>query len=278
MRHLLGKLKRWWLTLSWPAVTGLVLLAGTVLVVGDAALIEPRWIKVTYLHLDSPARHRFAFITDLHYTGDAAQLRRAAAKLRRLQPEFLLFGGDLAESGPLADAAARQLAALPFPVYMVPGNHDWGELNLARIDAVLRTGGGALLQDATVSLAGGDILVTGVSGWSGRVPVRPPLPRPGSRRVFLSHFPAYVALVRGGPYDLALAGHSHGGQVRLPFRGALILPEDVGPYDKGYFPQTPAGPLYVNPGIGYWYTRLRFLCRPEITVIECGPSGESGRR
>jgi len=67
--------------------------------------------------------------------------------------------------------------------------------------------------------------------------------------------------------DLILAGHSHGGQVRLPFYGPLILPFGVGAYDLGLF-QTSAGPLYVNAGIGYFYANVRFNCRPEITVFE----------
>jgi uncharacterized protein len=55
--------------------------------------------------------------------------------------------------------------------------------------------------------------------------------------------------------------------VRLPFYGALIDGFGVGRYDLGLF-QTPAGPLYVNPGIGWFPWPIRFNCRPEITVFE----------
>ena len=69
-------------------------------------------------------------------------------------------------------------------------------------------------------------------------------------------------------FDLVLAGHSHGGQVRVPFYGSLVLPSHVDEYDMGLF-QTTAGPLYVNPGIGcVGKYDVRFNCRPEITVIE----------
>ena len=65
-----------------------------------------------------------------------------------------------------------------------------------------------------------------------------------------------------------LAGHSHGGQVRIPFYGPVVVPFGVDEYDLGWF-STPNGPLYVNPGIGYIYVyNFRFNCRPEITVIE----------
>jgi len=60
---------------------------------------------------------------------------------------------------------------------------------------------------------------------------------------------------------------SHGGQVRIPFYGPLMLPFGVNQYDLGLF-QTPSGPLYVNAGIGYFHLNVRFNCRPEITVFE----------
>ena len=67
--------------------------------------------------------------------------------------------------------------------------------------------------------------------------------------------------------DLVLAGHSHGGQVRLPWLGALVRPQHVGPYEMGWY-STPAGPLYVNPGIGCLGFDVRFNCRPEVAVFE----------
>jgi len=67
--------------------------------------------------------------------------------------------------------------------------------------------------------------------------------------------------------SLVLAGHSHGGQVRLPFYGPLIVPFGVGRYDLGWF-QTAASPLYDNAGIGYFHLNVRFNCRPEITGFD----------
>jgi uncharacterized protein len=56
--------------------------------------------------------------------------------------------------------------------------------------------------------------------------------------------------------------------VRIPFYGPVVVPFNVGEYDLGLF-ETKAGPLYVNPGIGYLRDfDFRFNCRPEITVIE----------
>jgi len=81
------------------------------------------------------------------------------------------------------------------------------------------------------------------------------------------HYPAWVQNLSTEKYDLMLAGHSHGGQVRVPFYGALMVPFGVGRYDLEMFP-TASGPLYVNPGIGWFPVPIRFNCRPAITVFE----------
>jgi hypothetical protein len=86
------------------------------------------------------------------------------------------------------------------------------------------------------------------------------------KNILLIHYPAWAKEFKE-KFDLILAGHSHGGQVRLPFYGALIVPFSVDEYDLGLF-QTKAGPLYVNAGIGWFPYPIRFNCRPEITVVE----------
>lgn len=81
------------------------------------------------------------------------------------------------------------------------------------------------------------------------------------------HYPLWIEKLGHDTFDVALAGHSHGGQVRLPFIGPLILPFGVGRYDLGLF-RTSSGPLYVGSGLGWFYLNVRFRCRPEITVVE----------
>jgi predicted MPP superfamily phosphohydrolase len=88
-----------------------------------------------------------------------------------------------------------------------------------------------------------------------------------TKNILLMHYPNWVKKLGGLSFDLMLAGHSHGGQVRIPFYGALFVPYGVDEYDMGSF-STPSGPLYVNPGIGWFPWPIRFNCRPEITVFE----------
>ena len=89
----------------------------------------------------------------------------------------------------------------------------------------------------------------------------------GYKRILLEHHPSVIEQLHDEHFDLILAGHTHGGQVRIPFMHQIFPDFDLGRYDKGLF-QTPCGPLYVNPGIGTFHIKARFLCRPEITVIE----------
>jgi len=97
---------------------------------------------------------------------------------------------------------------------------------------------------------------------------QPPLKvNPKTRNILLMHYPAWVKKLGAENFDLILAGHSHGGQVRVPFYGGIIIPYGVGKYEVGRF-ETSAGPLYVGSGVGYFYLNFRFFCRPEITLIE----------
>ena len=92
-------------------------------------------------------------------------------------------------------------------------------------------------------------------------------PAGARRRLLLVHYPLFAERLGGEQFDLILAGHSHGGQVRLPWFGALVVPYDVGRYDLGPF-DTPGGPLYVTSGIGTSVFPLRLGSRPEITVVD----------
>ncbi len=85
--------------------------------------------------------------------------------------------------------------------------------------------------------------------------------------VAIMHYPEYVERLGTRRFDLVLAGRSHGGQVRLPLVGALVLPGRVGRYSLGLY-KTPAGPPYVGSGIGWYRIPARFFRRPEVALIE----------
>jgi predicted MPP superfamily phosphohydrolase len=150
-------------------------------------------------------------------------------------------------------------------MYGIPGNHDyWSGASFAAMSECFAATGGAWFEDEERIIANGKINLIGMARMDSRLPL--PSPKSGMKNILLMHYPAW-ATAFDQKFDLMLAGHSHGGQVRIPFHGPVILPFAVGKYDLGLY-QTKAGPLYVNAGIGWFPYPIRFNCRPEITVIE----------
>jgi predicted MPP superfamily phosphohydrolase len=243
------------------------LLAMPCLTVADAKLIEPTWLKVQRVTLGSNPTHRFVHFSDVHHKGDRAYLQAVVDQINSLAPDFVCFTGDIIEDGKFLDEALAILSGVKFPMYGVPGNHDyWSKISFAPVHQCFNATGGAWLLDESRHIAGGKINLIGITckkANQGQLPLDPQ-----AKNLLLFHYPAWAKKLGGQKFDLMLAGHSHGGQVRIPFFGAPILPYGTAEYDLGRF-QTPAGPLYVNPGIGYIGSYdIRFNCRPEITVIE----------
>jgi predicted MPP superfamily phosphohydrolase len=233
----------------------------------DAKWLEPQWVKVRRIttEADKPS-HRILHFTDIHHKGDRAYLLSVVSKINALSPEFVCFTGDLIEEGRYLTEALEILAGIKSPMYGVPGNHDyWSKVPFEGIAKCFAASGGAWLLDERVITHDGKFSITGASSF--RFKREPFQINPGTRNIFLMHYPAWIEKFAGRKFDLVLAGHSHGGQVRLPFYGPLMVPFGVNQYDMGLF-HTVAGPLYVNPGIGWFPVPIRFNCRPEITVFE----------
>jgi hypothetical protein len=225
---------------------------------------EPTWLKVSRPKLVLPnARTRLVHLTDLHHKGDRAWLDKVVKTVNGLEPQVVCFTGDLVERKEFLPETLEILGGIKAPIFGVPGNHDdWSGINFTEVKKSFQKTGGDWLEDASVLLEGGRLAMVGATAKK----VTPQAPQ-AERRVLLFHYPQWVEKLGGQKFDLMLAGHSHGGQVRLPGIGALILPYQVGRYDLGLF-QTPAGPLYVSAGIGWFMWKLRFNCRPELAVFE----------
>lgn len=231
--------------------------------------VEPGWLKVRQRNLPGagPATGRplrFAHFTDIHFKGQEDRLREAVETVNRLAPDFACFTGDLVEEAGHVEPALRLLSAIRCPLYGVAGNHDhWADVDFDRYREVFAATGGRWLMDEALDLPGSNVRLLGLDHRFS--PLRP---EPGRFNLVLMHYPGWARELpwRG---DLLLAGHSHGGQVRIPGYGALIEPEGTDGYDLGWF-ETASGPLYVNPGLGTFFLDVRLFCRPEITVFAGG--------
>jgi len=230
----------------------------------DGAWIEPSWLSVREVRMPGgPGHVRFAHFTDVHFKGDPEPLARVVDRINRIRPDFACFTGDLIEQARDLPVAVDILRGLRVPLYAVPGNHDLG--CGARLDPLAdccRATGGEWLADRQVSTANGAIELLGIERSPSRL-----RPRAGAFNLLLAHYPSWANRLQDWRCDLILAGHTHGGQVRVPFYGSLITPSHTDGYDLGHF-DTPGGPLYVNPGIGtLGRFEFRFNCRPELTVF-----------
>lgn len=243
---------------------GLTALALPAALGANAGFIESTTLRVTKLKLPGgPGDCRFVHFTDFHYKGDASYAAEMVRTINELAPEFVCFTGDLVEDARFAPEALGFIRQIRAPVFGSPGNHDyWSQVPFPEFERAFEATGGSWLVDRSLVLPEHDLELVGMGA-------RGPLALTAAcagRRLLLMHYPGPARTLQEHRFDLILAGHSHGGQVRLPFLGALIVPHGVGPYDLGYY-DTPAGPLYVNAGIGTYRIPVRWNCPPEITVI-----------
>jgi predicted MPP superfamily phosphohydrolase len=221
-------------------------------------------LRETNLKLNPEGGCRFVHFSDLHYQGDENLASHTVRAINELRPDFVCFTGDLVEDRSYLAEALRFIREIQVPVYGVPGNHDyWSRAPFSEYERAFAATGGAWLPNRRAVLTQHDLELVG-NGITGM----PSLNAPSvSRHLLLIHYPVMADRLGERRFDLILAGHSHGGQVRIPFVGPLVVPSGVGRYDLGRY-ETPGGPLYVNAGIGTLSSfPVRWNCPPEITVI-----------
>lgn len=269
---------------------------GASALLGNAAYarwFEPRWLKVTHrrvplAHSDGAAPIRVLHVSDLHL-GAVIPLEFIQASLRRglaEKPDLIAITGDFA-TGRLADFSdyAHVLSELPAaaPTFACLGNHDGGSwarrftsaegadrtlalLQLANIPCLLNEGRELRVRGRSVQLIGvGDL-------WNEMcLPVdafRATPARGSAMRLVLNHNPDAKTQLQPFDWDVMLSGHTHGGQIRIPFTGAPFAPVKDKRYIDGLY-RWERRWLHVSCGVGNLFG-VRFNCRPEISVLTIG--------
>jgi predicted MPP superfamily phosphohydrolase len=265
--------------LKWGLLGG----AGVVVGVGlDALSVEPGWIDVT--HPVVPVRRlpeawvgvRVALLADFH-VGPLVELRhakRAVELTLEEKPDLVVLAGDFVSSvGAITAEFAGVLARLRAPdgVFASLGNHDhWTDA--VRVREMLAAAGVTLLENRHVILGrdGSTLALAGVEDlWEGQPSAGRALDGLDDDvpRILVSHNPDYVEeMDASAPVDLVLAGHTHGGQVKIPFGPRPILPVKHAKYGAGLV-EGPHCPVYVTRGIGLIGPPVRFNCRPEVAIL-----------
>ncbi|GGJ73944.1 metallophosphoesterase [Deinococcus aquiradiocola] len=263
-------------------------------------------VQATLPGLESPLR--VAVLTDLHYGPfiREAQVRAWVDLALGVRPDVTLVVGDFADV-PLASGMpgplARQLARLraPLGVYGVWGNHDYGCFGRfdqpysggprddwqdvrERFRQELARGGLRVLTNEGLSLrpdvwlGGLDDLMWGAPDAQAALHGAPTQ----AAQLLMIHEPDALVPLAGTPAwrpdGLAVCGHTHGGQVRLPLLGAPVVPSAYGQrFAQGWVRGDPSGDrpgarAYVSRGLGLSGIPFRNLCPPELVLLDLHPA------
>jgi predicted MPP superfamily phosphohydrolase len=243
-------------------------------------LIEPFWLETSYRQIVSPKIHRalrIVVLADLQTDAFGDYERGVLRRVMEEKPDLILLGGDYIQiSGKRYGAISREINAFlreirlsaPYGVFAVRGNVDpagWPEifadLGVTCVDVrksfdlgPLRLTCLGLFDSFNTSTVVGD-------------------PDPGKFHIVFGHAPNYALGDIGA--DLLVAGHTHGGQVRFPLIGPIVTNCRVPRSWAAGLSELPGGRmLLVSRGIGMerdYAPRMRFLCRPELMVIDLIP-------
>lgn len=250
-----------------------LLLAAMLFVVLDGFVVEPYAVELTMHSVAAKVARPLTVmhLSDLHTSGLGRGERRVVELVERARPDVVVITGDVVDGGDLAPAreVLSRLHA-PLGVFVVRGNwENWkppvGERDFyASLGVTLLVNEGRLVR-SDVWLAGLDDPMSGVADFRAATSGAPE----GALHIALFHSPAYFDSAPRD-LDLAFAGHTHGGQVRLPFGGPFWLPPGSGRFVEGWYTNGPARML-VSRGSGTSILPVRLFCPPEVAMVEIHP-------
>ncbi|WP_437562798.1 MULTISPECIES: metallophosphoesterase [unclassified Sorangium] len=245
----------------------------------DGLAVEPSWLEVT--EHDVPVAglpraldgFRIAHLSDLHLRALGGVHDKAASAVRSHGADLVVMTGDsIEDEGALGalEELCRRLAAPGREVVATLGNWEhWGHVPLRRLDEAYARAGARLLGNESTLLRSGIAVVATDDFCSGHDDVESALSRaPASPvRLFLTHAPGlFDRLPAGAPrFDLGLAGHTHGGQIRA-LGVPVWVPPGSGRFRSGMY-ATERGPVYVSRGVGTSVLPARLTCRPELALF-----------
>jgi len=210
-------------------------------------------------------------ISDLHLNEADDLHTRMVQLIKQEKPHWVFFTGDLVNDSSAIGHATDIFHQIQPPggTWAVIGNSDRSADAVDALQSQLKSAGVSYLVNANAQIESGlwligvddpSAYVSDVGGALQDVPSNAP-------KILLGHSPDIVDQLDGARFDLILAGHTHGGQVNLPFfDGAWMLNGPSSQYVKGLY-DVHGSPMYVNRGIGTAKIPIRLGARPEITVF-----------
>ena len=246
------------------------------LIIIYARFIEPNIVHVDNHKINTGFKAKYALISDIHLGiyNDSSILRRTVRKINQLNVDAVLIAGDFTYEPHFADMKElfAPLADLKKPIIAVLGNHDCerpGPRIRDELEDVLFGIGVSLITNK--ALRHNDVTIVGLgSRWAGEDKVE--LLQDYSKEdkvIVLTHNPDTALDYPSSHYpDLTLAGHTHGGQIRIPFIYKFFLPVRGGfLWDRGLYNYRD-NQVFVSSGLGQIGLPFRFLIPPVIDVLE----------
>ena len=263
--------------------------AGTLAIAGDSVLLEPNLPRVVRRELSLarwPERMNgftIALLSDFHYDPyfSVHPLHAAVPLVNGLHPDLIALAGDFVSVPPVGDPSKAAFAAepcakvlrqmsAPHGLWAVLGNHDC-DTDPAEVTRALKAEGIRVLKNQSQPIEddGAQFWLAGVDDVLGGTPDvgKTLLGIPANDAVILlAHEPDFADEASQYPIDLQLSGHSHGGQIRIPFLPPLYLPRLAKKYVWGNYRIGPLT-LHTSAGLGTVGVPMRLNCPPEVTVL-----------
>ncbi|MGI6746384.1 MAG: metallophosphoesterase [Acutalibacteraceae bacterium] len=221
--------------------------------------------------------YRIVHISDLHNKKFGKNQSRILNVMREQKPDIIVITGDIVDGFRTKVEVALEFvsgAVKIAPVYYVSGNHELllstEELSLL-LDGI-KTAGATILDNRATYIQRKEesLYLIGVNDGSNTDRLKNilnTLDTQGNLRILLAHRPEHIDSYSENKIDLVFSGHAHGGQVRLPFIGGLVAPE------QGLFPKYTAGKyvlgetaMIISRGLGNSIIPIRVFNRPDIVV------------
>lgn len=250
--------------------------------------IEPKLISLSHFNIVSPKvpssfqNFKILQFSDIHagFHYDLSQVERLVHRINEEKPDLIVFTGDLIDQ-PMTFSGGHKLSSLlktlqaPYGKFWVFGNHDHGGYGTETVMEIMEGANFTLLKNESYFVEKNDekILLLGIDdALLGKPKLKQAIPKNYKGQylsILLAHEPDYADFSKKFPIDIQLSGHSHGGQVRLPFIGHLYTPIYAKKYVQGkYILRDGSFFLYVNRGLGTTRLPFRIFCKPEISIYK----------
>jgi predicted MPP superfamily phosphohydrolase len=231
--------------------------------------------------------YKIVQLSDLHSKSFGNNQSDLVKKVKKVNPDLIVFTGDLIDSDRYDEKISLTLMERLVqiaPVYFVTGNHEWWSGKFNSLEDKLKDTGVQVMRNTVEEIIIGNdkIQIIGIDdpakvneSYAERAIAEEDitnsikgLEEGVNFKILLSHRPELFSLYTQYEFDVVFSGHAHGGQVRIPFIGGLVAP------NQGLFPEYSSGmhdadnaTMIVNRGLGNSIIPLRVFNRPEIVVV-----------